>query len=52
MELLHELIGLAGIGLLLMAGGYEAVATLALLVFEIRRRLRLPALTPMADASQ
>ncbi|MBS0418923.1 MAG: bacteriohopanetetrol glucosamine biosynthesis glycosyltransferase HpnI [Proteobacteria bacterium] len=47
MELLHELIGLTGIGLLLMAGGYEAVAALAFLVFEIRRRWRVPA-NPLA----
>jgi len=42
MGLLHELIGLVGIGLLGVAGGYEAVAALAVLVFAIRRRLRVP----------
>ncbi len=39
--LLHELLGLIGIGLLCVAAGYEMVACLAVLVFEIRRAVLL-----------
>jgi len=39
--LLHELLGLVGIGLLCVAAGYESVASLAVLVFEIRRAVAL-----------
>jgi len=43
MPLLHELLGLTGIGLLCGAAGYELFAAVAVLVFEMRR-LRVPAL--------
>jgi ceramide glucosyltransferase len=43
MPLLRELLGLTGIGLLCAAAGYELFAAIAVLVFELRRRLRVPA---------
>jgi len=43
MPLFHELLGLMGIGLLCAAAGYESFAAVAVLVFEVRRRLRVPA---------
>jgi ceramide glucosyltransferase len=39
--LLHELLGVIGIGLLCAAAGYETVASLAVLVFELRRAVAL-----------
>jgi ceramide glucosyltransferase len=43
MPLLHELLGLTGIGLLCAAAGYELFAAVAVLVFEIQRRRQVPA---------
>ena len=43
MPLFHELLGLTGFGLLCAAAGYELFAAVAVLVFEVRRRLRVPA---------
>jgi len=40
--LLHELLALIGIGLLIVAAGYEVVASLAVLIFEVLRRVRAP----------
>ena len=39
--LLHELLGLIGVGLLCVAAGYETVASVAVLVFELRRAVAL-----------
>jgi ceramide glucosyltransferase len=41
--LFHELLGLMGIALSCAAAGYELFAAVAVLVFEVRRRLRVPA---------
>src|SRR3569833_208105 len=44
--LLHELLALIGIGLLIVAAGYEVVASLAVLTFAVLRRVRAPSSRP------
>jgi len=44
--LLHELVALLGIVLLIVAAGYEVLASLAVLVFEVLRRSRVSAGRP------
>ena len=39
--LLQELLGVIGVGLLCVAAGYETVASLAVLIFELRRAVAL-----------